>query len=248
MPVLRVSLDGISLRYSARRWALSGVDAELDGDVVAVLGPNGAGKSTLLGILSLQLAPTAGTFSVGTFDIGDKGAANSFRRRLGFMPQHLDLFPGYTCREFLRYVAWMREVRGDAIENSVSRALALVDLVHAGDLRIKVLSGGMRQRLGLAQALVNTPSLLILDEPTVGLDPRQRAEFRERLRDLDCQIIIATHLVEDVAALADTVLLIDEGRAQFAGSLPEFCGVATPTAEDVERSYLARVPASVVGR
>jgi ABC-2 type transport system ATP-binding protein len=245
--VASLGLHDISFRYSPRSWALSGLEAELDGRVLAVLGPNGAGKSTLLGILSLQLDPTAGTFTVGGRAVSRRDLADDYRRRLGFLPQHLDLFSGYTCREFLRYVSWMREVPARAIESAVSRSLALVELEHAADLRITTLSGGMRQRLGLAQALVNTPGLLILDEPTVGLDPRQRAEFRDLLRNLDCQIIIATHLVDDVAALAESVLLIDEGRTRFAGPLAEFCGVATPTAEDVERSYLSRVPASVRG-
>ena len=128
----------------------------------------------------------------------------------------------------------------------MSTSLEVVNLTDRSDAQVKALSGGMRQRLGLAQAIVGAPRLLLLDEPTVGLDPRERSEFRSHLVDLSsrCQVLVSTHLVDDVAALARQVLVLAEGRVAFAGSLERMCSRSNPSASEVETSYLDLVPAS----
>ena len=172
-------LDLQNVSFSYRRShspALTSVSAELHEPLVAVLGPNGAGKSTLFRVLATAAAPSSGTFLLDGVDATGAGRA-AYRRRLGWMPQQLGMFGAYTCAEFLRYVAWMRQVRLRDIDSAVDTALAVVNLGgRAGD-RIRELSGGMRQRLGLAQAVVAGPEVLLLDEPTVGLDPRERLSF-----------------------------------------------------------------------
>lgn len=238
-----LTMGTVTHSYRRGPTALDGLSGELSGPRVAVLGPNGAGKSTLLGLVATSLALQSGSLVVVGYDLTDRTDRRRHRHRLGVMPQSMGLPAGYTCREFLRYVAWMREVAPSEVDAAAEEALAAVDLQARADTRISTLSGGMRQRLGLAQALVNDPALVVLDEPTVGLDPRQRSELRDYLRRLDRPLVIATHLVDDVAALADDVLVIDEGRAVFAGPLVEFCAGLTPTAETVEQAYLALVPA-----
>jgi ABC-type multidrug transport system ATPase subunit len=162
------------------------------------------------------------------------------------MPQHLQMYPSYTCAELLRYVAWMRQVPRREREAMIDRALGIVDLHGQRDVATKRLSGGMRQRLGLAQALVNRPKIVFLDEPTVGLDPKQRFQFRQYLQALteECTVVLATHLVEDVAAFAQEVLLIDAGQVSYAGTLRAMCGAeadADITSQQIEQSYLRLV-------
>lgn len=169
----------------------------------------------------------AGRFSVDGHEVHSSKSRSQLRKVLGWLPQSLGMMPGYTAAEFLRYVAWMREVPYASVEEAVATALASVNLTDVRDRPIKKLSGGMRQRLGLAQALVNRPALLILDEPTVGLDPRQRAEFRSLVQQQQhqSQIIVSTHLVDDVASLAQEVLVLDQGRVLFSGTLSDMCGM-----------------------
>ena len=239
--MLRVG--GVRHTYRQGRVALDSLSAELSGHRIAVLGPNGAGKSTLLGLLSTSLLLQSGTLSINGHDLADRDERGRHRQRLGVLPQAMGLPAGYTCRQFLQYVAWMRQVSGRELDPAVDRALEAVDLSERAASKITTLSGGMRQRLGLAQALVNDPALVVLDEPTVGLDPRQRVELRTYLRRLDRPLVVATHLVDDVAALADDVLVIEQGKALFAGPLTVFCQGQPPTAETVEQAYLALVPA-----
>lgn len=250
MAGVNFSLDRLSFTYrGSRADALSQVSASFTAPVVAILGPNGAGKSTLLRILATQTTAGGGLFSVDGQPVVPGAALADHRRRLGWMPQSLGMFGGYTCAEFLRYVAWMREVPTGRLESAVDEALEKVHLNNRRDTRIHALSGGMRQRVGLAQAVVNKPTMLILDEPTVGLDPRERAEFRAYLRVLSsgCQVVLSTHLVDDVAAVADEVLVLDQGRVRFAGTLAIMCGSREKsrlTATDVEDAYLRLVPAT----
>lgn len=246
--VIRLALSSLSYRYPyAKAAALESLTANFRTRFLAVLGPNGAGKSTLLRILSTEAAPTSGTFSIAGDSIDSPAAVAQLRRTSGWMPQSLGLLGGYTAEEFLHYAAWLRGVPAGSAKERVTEALAAVSLTDARRQRIATLSGGMRQRLGLAQAIVNRPVMLILDEPTVGLDPRQRAEFRDHLRSVSTasQVILSTHLVDDVAALADEVMVIDHGRIKFAGDVAALCGLdagVRPTGPDIEAAYLALVP------
>ncbi len=238
----RLGLHELSYTYRrADRPALREIDADFSSSSIAVLGPNGAGKSTLFRILATLASPGAGAFSVDGADPHEPGRMDDFRARLGYLPQELRLFRGYTCEEFLRYVCWLRRVPAPSTEFAIGDALRTVDLESRRDQRISALSGGMVRRLGLAQALVSTPTLVLLDEPTTGLDPRQRAEFRDHLLAIRERaiLVVATHLVEDVAAIAEDVLVLAAGEQRFAGTLTELCGTPSPTGADVEAAYLA---------
>ena len=245
---MSLHLRAISYQYpGAGLSALSAIDASFTQPLVAILGPNGAGKSTLLKILCTQVLPSSGQVYLDDEEVRGPTLAR-YRQHLGWMPQRLGILGGYTCEEFLRYVAWMRRVPLGKVEGLLTDALAVVNLESQANKQVKNLSGGMRQRLSLAQAIIAKPKVLLLDEPTVGLDPRERAEFRQFLRDLTstCQVVISTHLVDDVASIAQQVLVLDRGRPVFSGTLAEFCpnSAGPASAEDVERAYLHLVPSS----
>jgi len=241
-----LSLSGLSYAFG-RRPVLTGLHGDSRGRVIAVLGENGAGKSTLLRMLSTVTRPSTGWFCCAGWDSRDRHGLAAYRSRLGVVPQHLDLASGYTCEDVLRYVCWLKRVPAAAVPGAMDRVLTALELQPQRSTRVSRLSGGMRQRLNLAQALVNEPQLVILDEPTVGLDPRQRVELRRHLSRAAEQatLILATHLVEDVAALADDVMVLSGGRIAYWGDLLTFCagrGVAvagaTVTGTELETAFL----------
>lgn len=247
-PSLRLS--GVDYSYG-RVEVLHALSGSSEGRVIAVLGENGAGKSTLLRLLSSTEAPTSGWLTCAGWDSRDKAGAREFRTRLGVVPQKLDFSQGYTCEDVLRYVGWLKQIPASSMDASIERALQLFDLTDKRRIKVSVLSGGMRQRLNLAQAMVNRPQTVILDEPTVGLDPMQRAEVRRHLGVVadHATVIVATHLVEDVAAIADAVLMLSSGRIAFFGDLSEFCNAVSvrttpgerPTGPQLEAAFMLRV-------
>ena len=223
-----VRVDGLSRRYGPPR-ALDGVDLALDRGITGLLGPNGAGKTTLLTVLATVNEPDAGQVSVFGLDPRDTAERVEIRRRLGYLPQELGYHRHFTVAAFLDYVAILKEIfdkRRRAEE--VARVLAAVGLQRSAGKRIRTLSGGQRQRLGIAQALLGQPDLLILDEPTAGLDPAQRLRFRELLSDLPGEpvIVLSTHQADDVAAICPRVVVLLPGRVRFAGSPAELADMA----------------------
>ena len=223
-----VRADGLSRRYGATR-ALDGVDIALERGITGLLGPNGAGKTTLLTILATVSEPDAGRVSAFGFDPRDAAERVEIRRRLGYLPQELGYHRHFTVAGFLDYVAILKEItdrRRRAEE--VARVLAAIGLEGYSRKRIRVLSGGMRQRLGIAQALLGSPELLVLDEPTAGLDPEQRLRFRELLSDLpgDPVIVLSTHQADDIAAICPKVVVLLQGRVYFAGTPSELAATA----------------------
>jgi len=227
MPTI-VLADGVCKRLGSTR-ALAGVSLVLGHGITGLLGPNGAGKTTLMRILATVLRPDAGQIRIFGHEPADPAARPDIRRRLGYMPQEPGFHARFTAFEFVDYVAILKELtERRARHDEVRRVLALVGLEAVAHQRIKALSGGMRRRVALAQALLGEPGLLILDEPTAGLDPEQRLRFRELVSRLaeDRAVLISTHQTEDVAALCRHVLVLDAGREAFAGAPRELAEVA----------------------
>ncbi len=216
-----VLVDRVDRSYGSNL-VLDGVSFELDVGVTALLGPNGAGKTTLLRCVATVLRADSGKIVVNGFDVGRPGELVSARGSLGYMPQELGFYPGFTVRRFLDHVAVLKGIGGVGVRRrAVEAAIGAVGLGDRADERIRKLSGGMRRRLGLAVAVVGSPPVLILDEPTVGLDPEQRMRFRELIGMASVDgsaVLLSTHQTEDVAALCERVLVIDGGRLVFDGS------------------------------
>ena len=207
-----LTADAVSKEYRGGVWGLRDVSFELGPGVYALLGPNGAGKSTLMRILATLAQPTRGHVSWKGTDI--RYDPNAVRRVLGYLPQDFGVYPHLTAREFLGYIAAAKGVTGRAARERIDALLTMVNLTAASNRALGGFSGGMRQRVGIAQALLADPQLLIVDEPTVGLDPEERARFRTLLSDLaaDRIVLLSTHIVSDVEAVADSILVLAGGR------------------------------------
>ncbi|MER8006828.1 ABC transporter ATP-binding protein [Streptomyces sp. NPDC094149] len=205
---------------AGRHLAVDGLDLALSVGVHGVLGPNGAGKTTLMRALSTVVEPAEGSLTLLGAQVDNRADLRGIRRKLGYLPQQFGFYPRFTVREFVGYMAWLKEIPKAAIPDAVQRAIDRVGLTSKADSKMKALSGGMVRRAGIAQAIVNDPELLLLDEPTVGLDPEQRLDFRDLLRDLgtDSCVLVSTHLVEDVVAACTDVLVMNEGRLLFHGT------------------------------
>jgi len=223
-----VSAEGLSLHYGGTR-ALDDVSLRLTRGVTGLLGPNGAGKTTLLRVLATAVPADRGAFTVLGNDPGTARGRQEVRRRLGYLPQTPGFHPDFTAFEFVDYVAILKELtdRG-ARHREVRRVLDEVDLGDVRGKRIKKLSGGMRQRVALAASLVGDPGFLVLDEPTVGLDPEQRMRFRELIARAGegRTVLLSTHQTEDVAMLCHRVVVMAGGRIRFDGTPAELTAVA----------------------
>ncbi|MGY1434057.1 ATP-binding cassette domain-containing protein [Streptomyces reniochalinae] len=227
-----------------RRTAVDGIDLNLGTGVHGVLGPNGAGKTTLIRTLATVLTPHSGDLELLGSALRSRGELRALRRQLGYLPQTFGHYPRFTLREFVAYMAWLKEVPRHRMADAVQHAIDRVDLTDRAEDRMGSLSGGMLRRAGIAQAIVNDPAILLLDEPTVGLDPAQRMEFRTLLRDIGEQscVLVSTHLVEDVGAACAGVVLMDEGRTVFAGPLDHLRAAGSDTDQGdsaIERGYTA---------
>jgi ABC-2 type transport system ATP-binding protein len=204
-----------------RTQALRGVSLELGDGITGLLGPNGAGKTTLMRILATVLGPDAGELRLLGRDPGQASERPAIRRALGYMPQEPGFHPRFTAFEFVDYIAILKEhAERRERHDEVRRVLAVTGLTDVAGRRVRALSGGMRRRLALAQALIGDPRLLILDEPTAGLDPEQRLRFRELISGLgeDRAILLSTHQTEDVAAVCSRVVVLAAGARVFAGT------------------------------
>ncbi|WP_262061504.1 ABC transporter ATP-binding protein [Streptomyces sp. STR69] len=240
-----VSAAGLSLRYGSTH-ALDDVSLRLGEGVTGLLGPNGAGKTTLLRVLATALPADSGTFTVLDHDPGTTGGRQEVRRVLGYLPQTPGFHPDFTAFEFVDYVAILKELTDrEGRHREVRRVLAEVDLSDVRGKRIKKLSGGMRQRVALAAALVGDPGFLVLDEPTVGLDPEQRMRFRELIARAGegRTVLLSTHQTEDVAMLCNRVVVMAGGTVRFDGTPAEL----TARAAGRVWSGTERDPAAMAG-
>jgi ABC-type multidrug transport system ATPase subunit len=241
---MNIEITELTRRFG-RTQAVAGVTMETGPGVFGLLGPNGAGKTTLLRMLATVIAPSSGRLRLLDRNPGAYGPRKEIRRRLGYLPQNLGYYPGFTVVEFVEYFALLKELPPTRVPRAVAAAVEQVGLGGKARARLRTLSGGMLRRVGIAQAIVNQPELLLLDEPTAGLDPEQRVAFRELLRDLGqrATVIVSTHLVEDVGAACTRVGLMDQGKLVFHGTPHELTarGEGTAAAGDapLERGYSA---------
>ena len=208
---MELTFDGLVKNYDTVK-ALKGVSFTLTPGVNGLLGPNGAGKSTMMNILSGNLSQTAGRITFNGEDIRSMGKA--FRKRLGYMPQQQALYPGFTAAQFLGYMATLRGMEKAEATDAVHRVLRQVALEDVATRKIKTFSGGMKQRLLIAQAILADPDVLVLDEPTAGLDPKQRIAIRNLIASLAERkiVIVSTHVVSDIAGIAKEILLLKQGE------------------------------------
>jgi ABC-type multidrug transport system ATPase subunit len=207
--------------YPGNVRALRDVNLEIGTGMFGLVGPNGAGKTTLMRILAGLLRPTNGAVRVFDQDVTTARGKQAVKAVLGYLPQELGLYPDLTAREFLDYIAILKGITdGGARRKQAGELLELVGLAEAADRRLKTYSGGMKRRLGIAQALLGTPKLLIVDEPTSGLDPEERVRLRNLLAEMAarCTVILSTHIVEDISQSCNDVAVIHLGRVVFRGN------------------------------
>jgi len=245
----RTASAGVMLRdvghAFGRNQVLDGVDLAVGSGVFGLLGPNGAGKTTLLRALATVLKPSHGSIRLLGRDPLRNEELRQIRRRLGYLPQQFGYYPNFTVFEFIEYFALLKEMPPGRVKAAVSLAIERVGLESRAKSRMKALPGGMLRRVVIAQAIVNEPELLLLDEPTVGLDPEQRVLFRAILREVSghSTVFVSTHLVEDVAAACNEVAIMEEGRIVFRGlpvdltALGDGAGDAVSGDSAIERGY-----------
>jgi ABC-2 type transport system ATP-binding protein len=216
---MNVEITGLTRRFG-RTVAVAGADLQAGPGVFGLLGPNGAGKTSLLRMMATAVPPTSGRLRLLGRDPGQYRPRQEIRRRLGYLPQSLGYYPGFTVAEFVEYFALLKELPAARVPAAVAAAIDRVELGGQARIRLRALSGGMLRRAGIAQAIVNEPELLLLDEPTAGLDPEQRVAFRALLRDLGqrATVMVSTHLVEDVGAACAQVAIMDRGKIVFHGT------------------------------
>jgi ABC-2 type transport system ATP-binding protein len=246
---MNLELTDLTRRFG-HTTAVAGVSLQTGAGVFGLLGPNGAGKTTLLRMAATVIPPTSGRLRLLGRDPGGYGPRREIRRRLGYLPQNLGYYPGFTVAEFVEYFALLKDMPPGRVPHAVAAAIEHVGLGDRARAKLRTLSGGTLRRAGIAQAIVNEPELLLLDEPTAGLDPEQRVAFRSLLRDLGqrATVIVSTHLVEDVGAACSEVALMEQGRIVFHGTPAELTagGEGSGAAGDapLERGYSAVLAAA----
>jgi ABC-2 type transport system ATP-binding protein len=246
---MNVEIADLTRRFG-RTQAVAGVDLSAGPGVFGLLGPNGAGKTSLLRMMATVIPPSSGRLRLLGRDPGGYAPRREIRRRLGYLPQNLGYYPSFTVAEFVEYFALLKEMPSARVPAAVAAAIERTDLGDKARARLRTLSGGMLRRAGIAQAIVNEPELLLLDEPTAGLDPEQRVAFRALLRECGqrATVVVSTHLVEDVGAACTEVAVMNQGTIVFHGTPDELTarGDGTDAAGDapLERGYSAVLAAA----
>jgi ABC-type multidrug transport system ATPase subunit len=209
---MELVINNISKKYSENKIGLVDFSLKLNTGILGLLGPNGAGKSTLMKIIATVSNPSSGNISLDGIDIVE--SPNTIRQILGYLPQDFGVYPNLTGYEFLEYIAALKGVGGSNLKTKVLQLLEGVNLIEASKKQIGSYSGGMKQRIGIAQVLLNDPTILIFDEPTVGLDPAERVRFRNLISELanHCIIILSSHIVSDIETIADEVAIMNNGE------------------------------------
>src|SRR3984893_1954787 len=218
---MEITINQLNKVYRGGVHALNEVDLIIPNGMFGLLGPNGAGKTTLMRILAGILRPTSGSLNVGGFDGNTEKGRTSIKRMLGYLPQDLGVYPDLSAREFLDYIGILKGMDERKVrQQRVEELLEVVDLTSVANRKLKTYSGGMKRRIGIAQALLNDPKFLIVDEPTAGLDPEERIRFRNLLSDLtgDRSVLLSTHIVEDIAQTCRNLAIMKNGSVIFRGT------------------------------
>lgn len=229
---MELILDRVTKQY-AGKIAVDRISTTLRPGVIGLLGANGAGKTTLMRMICGILNSTSGNITFRTEDGNLDSSEEMYRDALGYLPQDFGYYPNFTGKDFLMYIAALKGIDKAVAKRKCAELLKIVNLEAAANKKIKTYSGGMKQRLGIAQAVLNDPKILVLDEPTAGLDPKERVRFRNLIAELgkDSIVILSTHIVSDVEHIADRIIMMKDGRFIFDGSLEE-------VGMDLEEFYL----------
>lgn len=211
---MELVLDRVSKQYP-NNIAADRISLQLGVGVTGLLGANGAGKTTLMRMICGILKPTSGSISFDGMDVSEE----LYRDVLGYLPQNFGYYPSFTGRDFLLYIAVLKGLNRKTAQRKSAELLNAVNLEEAADKKIRTYSGGMKQRLGIAQALLNDPKIIVLDEPTAGLDPKERVRFRNMIADLGKEsiVLLSTHIVSDVEHIADRILMMRDGQIIWDG-------------------------------
>ncbi len=225
---MKLTIDRVSKQYK-NLIAVDRISVDLEKGVYGLLGANGAGKTTLMRMICGILKPTSGTITFDGVDVSEE----AYRAGLGYLPQDFGYYPEFSAIDFLLYLAALKGIPKSQAKKKAEELLELVSLQDARRKKIKTFSGGMKQRLGIAQALLNEPKLLVLDEPTAGLDPKERVRFRELIEQLGKEsiVLLSTHIVSDIEHVADEILMMKGGQLIYQGKWNSTMG-------DLEEFYL----------
>lgn len=224
---MELCIDRLTKQYE-NKITVDRVSLQLTNGVYGLLGANGAGKTTFMRMLCGILKPTSGTVTFDGMDV----SSEEYRAELGYLPQDFGYYPDFNGMDFLLYMASLKGLTKTEAKRKSKKLLELVSLSDVAKKKIATYSGGMKQRLGIAQALLNDPKIIILDEPTAGLDPKERVRFRNLIKELGTEsiVLLSTHIVSDIEHIADTVLMMKAGQIVFNGSADEI--------DDLEKFYL----------
>lgn len=218
---MELSIDRLTKQYQ-NKIAVDRISLRLNTGIYGLLGANGAGKTTLMRMVCGILKPTSGTITFDGIDVSEE----RYRSMLGYLPQDFGYYPEFTGEDFLLYMAALKGMRKPQARRKTVELLKLVSLHDVAKKKIKTYSGGMKQRLGIAQALLNQPKLLVLDEPTAGLDPKERVRFRDLIKDLgkDSIVLLSAHIVSDIEHIADDILMMKSGQLIYQGKWTDKSG------------------------
>ena len=227
---MKLSVDRITKQYR-NKIAVDRISFELTEGVTGLLGANGAGKTTLMRMMSGILTPTSGEINADGINV----STENYRALLGYLPQDFGYYPEFSAKEFLEYFAALKGLEKKRAKEKTKDLLELVGLSDVANKKIKTFSGGMKQRVGIAQALLNDPKILILDEPTAGLDPKERVRFRSLIEELgkNSIVLLSTHIVTDIEHIADRIIMMKDGSMIWQGNQSDVTG-------DLEEFYLKK--------
>lgn len=241
-----LEIDGVSKRFGDF-YAVKNIQLQLEQGVYGLLGANGAGKTTFMRMICTLLNPSEGEIRYEGVQV--ERAGEQYRKILGYLPQEFGYYPQFTAEEYLLYIAALKGLKENYAKAKTKELLALVSLEKVKKKKIKTFSGGMKRRLGIAQAMLNDPKVLVLDEPTAGLDPKERIRFRNLISEMaeNRIVLLSTHIVSDVENIANEILIMKDGRIQAAGSVEELteklqgkvwkCLMTHEEAAEAERKY-----------